>query len=136
MTPGSVTAVTDPLPVSTQDRCNGLLMKKIIAGAILLVVALSWAPLTVAMAAAGAHHRCCHRMHSQVAQPAMCGAGRCCVSSDRTTTLPAVSPTPLPDSPASSYVQAVLIKATTERITPCLASAFRSCFDLSMIFRI
>ncbi|HKS71596.1 MAG TPA: hypothetical protein VJQ82_00275 [Terriglobales bacterium] len=113
-------------------------MKKVIAGAMLLVVALSWAPLSLAMVAAGSHHRCCHRMHLQISLPAtsMCGSGRCCASSDRTTTLPAVSPAPRPDLAPGAVVQPVPVAGASEAVATWVSSPSRPCFDLSMVFRI
>jgi hypothetical protein len=115
-------------------------MKKLLAAALLLVLGLSWTPLTLALLAAGAHHRCCHRMHlestQQVTAPAICGSGRCCVSSDRTTTLPAVSPAPRLEMQTMGFVPVAPVEAVAAAITPDAVSPSRSCFDLSTILRI
>ncbi|HKD01425.1 MAG TPA: hypothetical protein VKB77_03315 [Terriglobales bacterium] len=115
------------------------MMKKLLAAALLLILGLSWTPLTLAMLAAGARHRCCGRMHvpmEQLSAPAMCGSGRCCVSSDRTTTLPAVSPSPRQELQATGFVPFAPVETTAEAATPDAASPFRSCLDLGMILRI
>jgi hypothetical protein len=115
-------------------------MRKALAAVMLLVLGLSWTPLVLAMTAAGAHHRCCHRMQAPSMQlaspPGMCGTGRCCVSSDRTTTLPAVSPAPRHELRASGFVPVAPIEAKADDIAPDVSSPFRSSFDLGMILRI
>ena len=116
------------------------MMKKLLAAAMLLILGLSWTPLTVAMLAAGAHHRCCGHRHvptGQLSAPAMCGSRRCCVSSDRTATLPVVSPAPRQELQASGgFVPCAPVETTAEAATPDAASPFRSCLDLGMILRI
>jgi len=114
------------------------MMKKLLAAALLLILGLSWTPLTVAMLGAGAHHRCCRRRHVPIKQlaPAMCGSGRCCVSSDGTTTLPAVSPAPRQELQATGFVPFAPVETTAEAATPDAASPFGSCLDLGMILPI
>jgi len=115
------------------------MMKKLLAAAMLLILGLSWTPLTVAMLAARAHHRCCGRRHvptEQLSAPAMCGSRRCCVSSDRTATLPLVSPPPRQELQASGFVPCAPVETTAEAATADVASPFRSCSDLGMILRI
>ena len=115
-------------------------MKKLLATALLLVLGFSWTPLALAMLATGAHHRCCGRMHlprvQQLAAPTLCGSGHCCVSSDRTATLPAVSPAPRQELRSSGFVQACPVAAAAEWPAPDVVSPFRSCFSLGMILRI
>src|SRR5215469_971293 len=96
------------------------MMKKLLAAAMLLILGLSWTALAVAMLAAGAHHRCCERSYvptEQLPAPAMCGSRRCCVSSDRTATLPAVSPAPRQELQGSGFVACAPVETTAEAAT-------------------
>lgn len=119
-------------------------MKKALAGAMLLVFFLSWAPLSLAMAGAShkpAHH-CCPRVQSQILlqlPPAVqpCGPQhRCCISSEPPATLPVISQTPQNDLMATVATQPgapLARERTTTAFRPSVLS-FRSL--LNVILRI
>lgn len=120
-------------------------MKKRLAGALLLLFAVSGTPLSLAVVATGAgrsqHHRCCPRPHPQILvqlppMPNPCGPGHpCCVSSDHPT-LPMSLQSPPQDGTAKNFVPENRFAVTSEVATAEGPSPLPSCLQLSMILRI